>query len=222
MQSKLIILDGLDGCGKSTQLDLLKEVFPECRFLTFPNYNSQTGEIISDYLAGNIPNPEPLNHAYSASSFYAVDRYISYRKDWYVDYTSGKNIISARYTTSNAIYQMTKLPQSEWENFCQWLYDYEYYKLGIPAPDAVLFLDMPIEVSQRLLSERYQGDENKKDIHESDIDFLKRCRESALYVAEHDAFSKWHFIPCAQNEKPRTIEAIHNDILQIIRRIMSS
>ena len=220
MQSKLIILDGLDGCGKSTQLDLLKEDFPECRFLTFPNYESPSGEIISEYLAGKIPNPEPLGNAYSASSFYAIDRYISYRKDWYVDYSSGKNIISARYTTSNAIYQMTKLPSEQWENFGKWLYDYEYCKLGIPAPDLVLFLDMPIEVSQKLLSERYQGDENKKDIHESDIDFLKRCRESALYVAEHDTFSKWHVIPCAEHDNPRTIAQIHADILTKIREIL--
>ena len=95
-----------------------------------------------------------MHSAYSASTFYAADRYISFRKDWIVDYTDGKRIISARYTTSNAIYQMTKLPRELWDEYCAWLYDYEYNKLGIPAPDAVIFLDVPVEISQRLLTER--------------------------------------------------------------------
>lgn len=79
--------------------------------------------------------------------------------------------MSGRYTTSNAIYQMTKLPRDQWDSFLAWLKDYEYKRLGLPEPDLVLFLDMPIEISQKLLSARYNGDESKKDIHESSAAF---------------------------------------------------
>lgn len=220
MQGKIIIIEGLDGCGKSTQLELLKERFGTCRFLTFPNYHSPSGEIVSDYLAGNIPDADPVHSAYSASTFYAADRYISYRKDWYVDYAAGKNIISARYTTSNAIYQMTKLDRPEWNAYCEWLYDYEYVKLGIPKPDAVLFLDVPVEVSQKLLTERYGGSEQKKDIHEADPGYLNHCRDAALFAAEHDRYAQWQMVDCCENGTMRSVESIHRELCDRIEAIL--
>jgi len=220
MHGKIIIIEGLDGCGKTTQVDLLKNTFTDCRFLTFPNYESFAGEIIQEYLDGKISEPDTQKSAYSASSFYAIDRYISYRKDWRVDYEQGKNIISARYTTSNAIYQMTKLSRDEWENYCHWLYDYEYQKLGIPAPDEVIFLDVPVEVSQKLLSERYQGDDQKKDIHEADPAYLQHCHDAALYAGSIG--KPWQFIQCCENQKLRPVGEIQKDLIQIIRKIIES
>lgn len=219
MSSKIIIIEGLDGCGKSTQLALLEARYTDCRFLTFPNYESPAGEIITEYLGGKLPDPDPLHSAYSASTFYAADRYISYRKDWCVDYMADKDIISARYTTSNAIYQMTKLDRSQWESYCSWLYDYEYEKLGIPAPTAVIFLDVPVEVSQRLLTERYHGDERKKDVHEADPDYLKRCREAVRYAAGRDPYAKWYMLNCCYGEEMRTPESIHKELVRLIGEI---
>jgi dTMP kinase len=158
--------------------------------------------------------------AYSASSFYAVDRYASFKKDWEKDYRSGVNIISARYTTSNAVYQTTKLPENMWDEYCGWLYDYEYKKLGIPRPDAVIFLDMPVEVSQKLLSERYNNDEHKKDIHEANVDYLRKCREAALYVSRYDENESWTVIECCKDGKLRSIEDINNEIISIISKIV--
>ena len=158
----LIVIDGLDGCGKSTQLDLLKEKITGAHFITFPYYNTNSGKIVTDYLNGVFNENNPKISAYSASAMYAVDRYTSYKTHWEELYKSGSPVISARYVTSNAIYQMTKLDKSEWDKYLDWLYDFEYGKLGIPKPDKTIFLDMPIEISQKLLSERYDGDENKK------------------------------------------------------------
>lgn len=209
----LIVIDGLDGCGKSTQLELLKEKITDAHFITFPYYNTNSGKIVSDYLNGLFKENDPEISAYSASAIYAVDRYTSFKTHWEDLYKSGSPVISARYVTSNAIYQMTKLQKSEWDKYLDWLYDFEYGKLGIPRPDKTIFLDMPIEISQKLLSERYNGNESKKDIHEQNVAFLKACRESALYVAKRDG---WDIIPCNNGEKPRTIEEINNDLLKLI------
>lgn len=206
-KGKIIVLEGLDGCGKSTQLKLLYDsvsTVRNARLISFPNYESSTGKVVSEYLAGNIPC-EGTSGAYAASGFYAGDRYTSFVSDWRKDYEDGSVIISGRYTTSNAIYQMTKLPREEWDDYLSWLWDYEYHRLGLPEPDCVLFLDMPIEVSQKLLSGRYNGDESKKDIHESNVAFLHACRESALYTAQRCG---WRIISCSDGENPLSIEEI--------------
>lgn len=212
-KGKIIVLEGLDGCGKSTQLGLLYDSLSarkSVRMISFPNYESSTGRVVSDYLAGRIPC-DGVNGAYAASSFYACDRYASYAADWGRDYCDGKIILSGRYATSNAIYQMTKLPENEWDGFLQWLWDLEYKRLGLPEPDRVVFLDMPVSISQRLLSARYGGNEGKKDIHESNIEFQEACRRSALYAAERCG---WRIIGCAENGEPLSIKEIS---LRIIR-----
>lgn len=137
--------------------------------------------------------------------FYAVDRYASYKQFWQPDYEAGALILAARYTTSNAIHQMGKLPKSEWDAYLRWLEDYEYGLLGLPRPDLVIFLDMPPEVSQTLLSGRYEGDEAKKDIHERDRAYLLRCRDSALYAAEAMG---WQVISCADQGRPLPVEEV--------------
>ena len=213
-KGKLFVIEGLDGCGKSTQLEMLKSKTDDnTRFISFPNYDSASGEIIKDYLSGRFAEENGKAGAYTASSFYAVDRYISYKTDWEKDYQAGKTIIAARYTSSNAIYQMTKLDRAQWDEYLSWLEDYEYDKFGIPRPDKVVFLDMPIEVSQKLLSSRYGGNEEKKDIHERNVDFLKACREAALYTAKQKG---WFILPCSDGENPFTPERINQQLSAMI------
>ena len=187
----LIVIEGLDGSGKGTQTALLRErILSEghaVRHISFPNY--------------------------AASSFYAVDRYAAYKKHWESDYLDGVNILADRYTTSNAVYQMTKLPQEKWDDFLQWLRDYEYGLLELPSPDVVLYLDIPPQVSQRLMSGRYSGDESRKDIHETSLAFQEQCRRSALYSADQLG---WQVIACSDGEKPRRIEDISREIWRAV------
>lgn len=214
----LIVIEGLDGSGKGTQTKILCEKISEhgckVRHISFPNYNDSSASLVKSYLAGEFGNsPESVN-AYAASSFYAVDRFAAFKKYWGEDYLSGVNIIADRYTTSNAIYQITKLPQSEWDEYLKWLEYYEYKQLQLPQPNAVIYLDMPIEVSQKLMTSRYCGDESKKDIHESNLRFLAECREAALYSAEKLG---WTIIKCSENGEPRTINDISEDIWNLVK-----
>ena len=152
-------------------------------------------------------------NAYAASSFYAVDRYASYKCFWEKDYAAGATIIAARYTTSNAIHQMTKCDESQWDEFLAWLEHYEYDLLGLPRPDCVIFLDMPIEVSQKLLEKRYCGECEKKDIHERDVEYLYACRRAALYAAKKLG---WTVLPCSDGDQPLSPETIHNSIMECL------
>lgn len=217
---KLIVIEGLDGSGKSTQLELLEQNLKtrgiDCKAVSFPNYQSPSSTLVKMYLGGEFgKNPNDVN-AFAASVFYTVDRYSSFKSDWGNYYMGGGTVVSGRYTTSNAVHQCSKLPESEWEKFLDWLYDFEYNKIAIPKPDKVIFLDMPIEVSQKLLSKRYEGDEAKKDIHESDTSYLAKCRKAALFTAK---YSNWEIIPCSQNGEPRTIEDIADDVLNQVLKV---
>ena len=214
LMSKLIVIEGLDGSGKSTQLELLRKNLPDAHFITFPCYESESGRIISAYLRGEFDEKDPNKSAYSASIMYAVDRYTSFRTHWGALYESGRPVISARYVSSNAVYQMTKLDEAEWEGYLDWLTDLEYKKLGMPEPDLTIFLDMPTYVSQKLLSRRYGGDESKKDIHERDTAYLRRCRDAALYAASRYG---WDVIPCSKDGEPKSIDEINSTLMQKIR-----
>ena len=211
---KLIVIEGLDGSGKSTQLELLPENLRkngiDSKTVSFPDYDSDSSALVKMYLNGEFgKKPDDVN-AYAASLFYAVDRFASYKTTWGQYYNKNGVIVSGRYTTSNAVHQTSKMPEADWQGFLDWLYDLEYNKVGIPKPDKVIVLDMPIDVSQKLLSGRYKGDEAKKDIHESDTAYLEKCRKAAMFTA---AYSDWTVIPCAQGDKPRSIADIANDIL---------
>ncbi len=218
---KLIVIEGLDGSGKSTQLDLLLERLKglniDCRSVSFPDYESDSSALVRMYLAGKFgKKPDDVN-PFAASVFYTVDRYASYKQNWGEYYDAGGVVIAGRYTTSNAVHQTSKLDKSEWETFLNWLYDFEYERVQIPKPDKVIFLDMPVEVSQKLLSGRYKGDESKKDIHESDVNYLDNCRKAAVFTAE---FSGWTVIPCAKDNEARTINEISNDILNEVLSVL--
>lgn len=216
-KGKVIVLEGLDGCGKSTQLDLalgyLKENNVTCRSVSFPNYEALSGKLVRQYLTGEIPC-DGRNGAYAASAIYAADRYISYMTDWKGFYEAGGIVLAGRYTTSNAIYQLTKLPPEEHEYYLNWLCDFEYGKLGLPEPDLVIYLDMPVEMSQDLLDKRYLGDKSKKDIHERNLDFLRECRKSALYAADRCG---WMIINCFDGEYPLAIEDVYAKVCACLK-----
>lgn len=217
MDKKLIVIEGLDGGGKTTQLELLKKDYPSFRFITFPNYHSPSGEIVTSYLNGKYNEQNDAVSAYTASCFYAVDRYTSYKTDWEKDFLAGTPIISARYVSSNAMYQMTKLPKDKWNEYTEWLFDTEYNKFAIPKPTGIIFLDMPVEVSRKLLIKRYGGDEKKLDLHESNLDFMKKCRNAALYVAEKEG---WHMVKCYEKDEPLPIEIIHRKIKEKVEELL--
>lgn len=218
---KLIVIDGLDGSGKTTQFELIQKILSDrgitVKAISFPEYDKPSSTLVKMYLGGEFSkNAEDVN-AYASSSFYAVDRYASYKLYWEKDYLDDKLILASRYVSSNAIHQMVKLPEEEWEKYLEWLIDYEHIKMDIPKADKVIFLDMPIEISQKLLSQRYNGDENKKDIHESNIEYLYRCRKSALFAAEKLG---WSVVTCNDGENPLPTEEISNKIMKIIDEVI--
>ncbi len=210
---KLIVIEGLDGSGKSTQINILAEKVKGMSYsfkqIKLPNYDGESSALVKMYLRGDFgKNPEDVN-AYAASAFYAVDRFASFKTIWKDEYDAGEIILADRYTTSNAYHQMIKQPRENWDNYIMWLEDFEYEKIGIPKPDKVIYLDMPIDVSQRLMSARYEGNEAKKDVHEANVEYLYACREAALYAAEKMG---WTRIECAVNGEARSIEDIAQDI----------
>ena len=217
---KLIVIEGLDGSGKSTQLDLLYENLKkkgiDCKSVSFPDYDNPSSTLVKMYLKGDFGKKPSDVNAFAASVFYTVDRYASFKANWGSYYENGGTVVAGRYTTSNAVHQASKLPENEWESFLNWLYDFEYNKIGIPKPDKVIFLDMPTEVSQKLLTKRYEGDDTKKDIHESDVEYLEKCRKAAVFTAN---FSGWETISCAKDGEARTIEDIAGDVLNSVLKI---
>ncbi len=216
-----IDLEGLDGSGKTTQTELickrLEQDNIDYRRIKLPDYDSDSSILVRKYLAGDFGKNAGDVNAYAASVLYAADRFASYTEKWGEDYKSGKLIFADRYTPANALYQMTKLDKSEWDPFLQWLFDFEYNKIGIPEPDKVIFLDMPVEVSQKLMTARYGGDESKKDVHEANVEFLNACREAALYAADKYG---WNVINCAENGEPLSIESINDKVYELVLELV--
>lgn len=215
---KLIVIEGTDGSGKSTQFDLLARRLEaeglSFRRLRFPRYDQPSSALIRMYLGGGFgADPDAVN-AYAASTFYAVDRYASFVQDWQRDYQAGGVFLSDRYTTSNAVHQGGKVPPQEREAFFRWLYDLEYDRMGLPKPDLVVLLDMPADLSQRLLRRREADTRTSADIHEQDAAYLSRCRETAREAAGHYG---WAVVSCARDGQLRPVEDIHQEVYALVR-----
>lgn len=215
---KLIVLEGTDGSGKSTQMELLaarmeKEKI-DFRRLRFPQYDEQSSALIRMYLGGEFGEKPSDVNAYAASTFYAVDRFASYAAKWKEYYEKGGVLISDRYTTSNAVHQGGKMEEKEQQDFFRWLYDLEYEKMGLPEPSLVILLDMPTELSQTLMRRREADTNTTADIHEKNAAYLAACRETAGRAAD---FYGWQKVCCARDGKLRTPEDIHEEIFSYVR-----
>jgi dTMP kinase len=219
MNGKLYVIEGVDGSGKATQTELLYQALlakgKPVRKVSFPDYDSPSSSLIKMYLNGEFgTDPQSVN-AFATSVFFAVDRFASFRKDWQEFYENGGIIIADRYVTSNLVHQAGKISDAaEKERYIQWLSDLEYNIFGLPKPDRVIFLDMPPAYSLKL---RQQRNELKQgltaDIHEADQTYLQNAYKNAIGIAKHQ---EWHTISCVADDKIRTIEDIHAEIVRTI------
>lgn len=221
MSGKLIVFEGTDGSGKATQSRMLCDALQQrgipYRHINFPRYGQPSAAMIQEYLDGNLGKKAEDVNAYAASMFYAMDRYASYKQDWGELYEAGGLIVADRYTTSNAVHQASKLPEEARKAYLDWLFDTEYRLLGLPVPDLVIYLDMPTEISERMMRQREAATHTKADIHEQDRDYLRRCRESARDVVRTCG---WTVINCAADDAPRTVEEIHKDVLSLVDTLL--
>lgn len=215
---KLIVIEGTDGSGKSTQFRKLSQRLEEegvafCH-IVFPRYSEPSSALIRMYLGGEFGTDPSAVNAYAASSFYAVDRYASYKQDWGQWYEQGGVVLSDRYTTSNAVHQTSKEPPERRGAFLKWLYEFEYDKLALPKPDLIIYLDMPTECTEQLMRRREADTNTKADIHEKDLAYLATCREAGRTAAEYYG---WTVIQCVRDCEMRSIEDIHNEIYGYVK-----
>ena len=221
MAGTLIVLEGTDGSGKSTQFARLKERLSaqgaQFQCLKFPQYEEESSALIRMYLAGEFGSRPSDVNGYAASAFYAVDRYASYKKVWGEYYQAGGLVLSDRYTTSNAVHQAGKVAPEAREDFFRWLYDFEYRKLGLPRPDLVVYLDVPTEASVHMLRSREAQTNTHADIHEQDTAYLRSCRESGRQAAE---VLGWYQVQCVRNDQLRSIEDIHAEIWRQVEPLL--
>lgn len=220
MKGKLIIIEGLDGSGKSTQIEILRkraqQAGKQVRQVKFPNYAEDSSALVRAYLAGELGSLHEIN-AYAASVLYSVDRYATFRRHMKEDYDNGCIFLLDRYTTANMYHQTTKLPKEEWDSFLDWLEDLEYGKMGLPKPDLVLYLDMKPQTAKKLMENRYHGDESKNDLHEADFSYLLSCRDAALYAAQRCG---WEVLSCCDGESPLPIDTISQMIWQKVEPLL--
>lgn len=222
-KGKLITIEAGDGSGKATQTKalydrLLAEGYQVLK-VEYPDYQSESSALVRMYLGGEFGQQAENVSAYGASAFFAVDRYASYLLKWRQAYESGWIILADRYTTSNMVHQTVKLKDSaEREEFLTWLWDFEFGRLQLPVPDRVIYLDMPPEISDRLINSRAAKDSSrKKDIHEKDTSYLHHCHRAYNEVAEKYG---WVKISCAQQGNLRTVQDIHEDVYQAVKEIL--
>ena len=210
---KLIVIEGTDGSGKSTQFKLLTARLDaenhKFQKLVFPQYAEPSSALIRMYLGGEFGTKPSDVNAYAASAFYAVDRYASYKKVWGQWYEDGGLIVSDRYTTSNAVHQASKEPEEKQAEFLKWLYDFEYDKLGLPAPDLVIYLDVPTDFTEAMMRRREADTNTHADIHEQDMAYLATCRRTGKAAAQYYG---WTVIQCVKDGAMRSIEDIHDEI----------
>ena len=214
---KLIVIEGTDGSGKSTQFKRLTQRLTEegklFKTLVFPRYSEPSSALIRMYLGGEFGQKPSDVNAYAASAFYAVDRYASFQKDWGKWYREGGLIVSDRYISSNAVHQTSKEPPEKREEFLRWLYEFECDKLGLPKPDLTIYLDVPTAFTEKLMRHREAETHTSADIHEQDMGYLATCREMGRTAANYYG---WNVIQCVRDGEMRSIEDIHEEIYGLV------
>ena len=220
-RGRLIVIEGTDGSGKSTQFARLcrRAEHEGIAFqrLVFPQYQEESSALLRMYLNGEFGRKPGDVNAYAASLMFSMDRYASYKQDWGAFYKAGGLVIADRYTTSNAVHQASKLPPEERTVFLNWLFELEYGKLGLPKPDLVLYLDMPTEITEQMMRSREAATGTHADIHEQDEAYLKSCREAAREIVKDCG---WTVIHCAKGDAPRTVEDIHNEVYKTVKSLL--
>ena len=210
---KLIVIEGTDGSGKSTQFKLLTSRLEAenqpFQKLVFPQYSEPSSALIRMYLGGEFGTKPNDVSSYAASTFFAVDRYASYKKVWGEWYENGGLVVSDRYTTSNAVHQASKEEGEAQTAFLHWLYELEYDKLGLPRPDLVIYLDVPTDFTEAMMRRREADTNTSADIHEQDLSYLATCRRTGKAAAEYYG---WTVIECVKDGNMRSIEDIHEEI----------
>ena len=218
---KLIVIEGTDGSGKSTQFRRLTEHLQQdaqaFKTLVFPRYSEPSSALIRMYLGGEFGTKPSDVNAYAASSFYAVDRYASYKQDWGNWYVNGGLIVSDRYTISNAVEEAAKEPKEKQGEFLKWLYEFEYDRLGLPRPDLTIYLDVPTAFTEQLMRRREEQTNTQADIHEQDMSYLAVCRETGRAAAKYYG---WHIINCVRDGQMRSIEDIHSEIFALVEKCL--
>jgi len=221
---KLIVIDGVDSSGKETNANFvytfLKENNKDVTKISFPDYESNSSALVKMYLAGEFGKNANDVNAYAASSFYAVDRFASFKTSWGKDFfDSDGYIVADRYVTSNMIHQASKISDPmEKEAFLNWLYDYEYEKLGLPKPDLVIFLNMPIWAVQQLIKNRANKITGKKekDIHEKDTKYLQESYDNAMNIAKKFG---WTIVDCTIGDRIKSLDEIQDEIRNIVNNL---
>ena len=222
MEGKLIVIEGAcDGIGKSTQFRLLKERLENEGYNVtthhFPSYNTYQGLPVEKYLSGEYGDIKDLNN-YFIGSLYSMDRIITWQTKLKKEYEKGNIILLDRYTTSTLIYQSALIDDiEEKNNFINFITDYEYNKVGIKRPDLVLFLNADFDLVTKLRNERKENDGIKKDIHETNLEFLRKVYNSALYTSNYLGFDE---INCEENGEFRSIDSIKDDIYKLVKKKM--
>lgn len=216
MNGKLFVIDGTDGSGKQTQLQKLKERFDkekiDYRVVSFPNYDSPSSSLVKMYLNGDFGTDAQAISPYIASTFFAADRYATFKTQFEEYYKSGGIILADRYTTANMVHQAGKIKdEQEREKFLKWLWNFEFGLYGLPVPTEVFFLNMPFEYSQKLMENRENKitHSEKKDIHESNKQHLQDAYNEACKLVKK---YNWCEIKCVENGKIRAIDDIHEEI----------
>jgi dTMP kinase len=226
--NKLFVIEGTDGSGKQTQTEQLKIALTEMGLkiisASFPNYESLSSGPVREYLNGNISNNANDISAKAASSFFAIDRYITFNKEFKKYYLDNDTIIiSDRYTQSNLIHEGSKFiarndlnKNQMLDQFSDWLYNFEYVDLELPKPTATIYLHVPTDVTIELIKNRNNKITNmsEKDINERDISHLYNSEKAGLYYARSQ---NWHIIECVKDNKMRTIKDISNEIIETVK-----
>jgi Thymidylate kinase len=223
---KLIAIEGVDASGKETQTGLLYEKLiaqgMKVRKIRFPHYESDSSALVKMYLKGDFGSDANAVSPYIASTFYAADRYASFMTDWKKDYEDPDTVIIAdRYTTANMIHQASKLPdKEEKDQFLSWLREFEYGLYGLPKPDLVLFLHMPLKKIREIIKMRDNKIDRtaKKDIHETNSDYMEKSYENALYIAQKEGFCVIDAADGKSNIK--SIEVISDEVLKKVMKIL--